>query len=568
MNEVSIFYNTHAHSVPCFSLLQQTILGLRKYVLQTALLQIKYLSSTTPMLTLHNFSLFRQYFQMIRSRVPRSWVERVIEVDDRDPAILDLDPNKPLSAQIEEEEVKEILGTSEIATIDSTPADSLNDSERSITSRTSERSSVSRKSERSSVYRAKYDSLVTTQPADKVTEAEQTEQKANASGEVEVSEPPITQIDDEPNDERSDASSITTGRDNNTNAESSTVDLAKISAFLDRIESKAKTLDAISDLPQDAQKQGTSRFSSTEEIENKLANLIERFGSESCTSKEAKDDVPVEQKNLLEKSQSDIAKLSALLAAKVGDSDKSTTSDEVTSNDQPDLAKLSSLLTDVLSRMEQIHAADDSDSTKQPTNKNAALEALFAKRAALSDEQEKPVRDDPEFQKYFKMLKLGLPRSAVAQALERDGKDATILDLDPNLPLADQKGKNPNKNAALEALFANRAASMQPSDASLPLKNHPDYQKYFKMLKVGMPLVSVKQALERDGKDPAIADLDPEKSLARQTKKEESPVEDQKSDPPLKDDPGYTKFFKVCRLDELCLVHLLLFIETNLVRST
>jgi hypothetical protein len=25
---------------------------------------------------------------MIRSRVPRSWVERVIEVDDRDPAIL------------------------------------------------------------------------------------------------------------------------------------------------------------------------------------------------------------------------------------------------------------------------------------------------------------------------------------------------------------------------------------------------------------------------------------------------------------------------------------------------
>jgi hypothetical protein len=505
---------------------------------------------------------------MIRSRVPRSWVERVIEVDDRDPAILDLDPNKPLSAQIEEEEVKEILGTSEIATIDSTPADSLNDSERSITSRTSERSSVSRKSERSSVYRAKYDSLVTTQPADKVTEAEQTEQKANASGEVEVSEPPITQIDDEPNDERSDASSITTGRDNNTNAESSTVDLAKISAFLDRIESKAKTLDAISDLSQDAQKQGTSRFSSTEEIESKLANLIERFGSESCISKEAKDDVPVEQKNLLEKSQSDIAKLSALLAAKVGDSDKSTTSDEVTSNDQPDLAKLSSLLTDVLSRMEQIHAADDSDSTKQPTNKNAALEALFAKRAALSDEQEKPIRDDPEFQKYFKMLKLGLPRSAVAQALERDGKDATVLDLDPNLPLADQKDKNPNKNAALEALFGNRAASMQPSDASLPLKNHPDYQKYFKMLKVGMPLVSVKQALERDGKDPAIADLDPEKSLARQTKKEESPVEDQKSDPPLKDDPGYTKFFKVCRLDELCLVHLLLFIETNLVRST
>ena len=31
---------------------------------------------------------YSKYFQMIRSRVPRSWVERVIEVDDRDPAIL------------------------------------------------------------------------------------------------------------------------------------------------------------------------------------------------------------------------------------------------------------------------------------------------------------------------------------------------------------------------------------------------------------------------------------------------------------------------------------------------
>ncbi len=65
---------------------------------------------------------------MMRSRVPRSWVERVIEIDDRDPAILgtsiidlpidmaintsdsilslirilsvDLDPNKSLASQI------------------------------------------------------------------------------------------------------------------------------------------------------------------------------------------------------------------------------------------------------------------------------------------------------------------------------------------------------------------------------------------------------------------------------------------------------------------------------------
>ena len=56
-----------------------------------------------------------------------------------------------------------------------------------------------------------------------------------------------------------------------------------------------------------------------------------------------------------------------------------------------------------------------------------------------------------------------------------------------------------------------------------------------------MPIDSVRQALERDGKDPAIADFDPDKSYASQSKEEEVPTEDV----PLKDDPNYAKFFKV-----------------------
>ena len=51
---------------------------------------------------------------------------------------------------------------------------------------------------------------------------------------------------------------------------------------------------------------------------------------------------------------------------------------------------------------------------------------------------------------------------------------------------------------------------------------------------------AVQNAMQRDGLDPTIMDLDPDKSLASQLKKEED------DGPPLKDDPKYQKYFKVC----------------------
>ena len=51
---------------------------------------------------------------------------------------------------------------------------------------------------------------------------------------------------------------------------------------------------------------------------------------------------------------------------------------------------------------------------------------------------------------------------------------------------------------------------------------------------------AVQNAMQRDGLDPNIMDLDPNKSVASQLKKEED------DGPPLKDDPKYQKYFKVC----------------------
>ena len=47
-----------------------------------------------------------------------------------------------------------------------------------------------------------------------------------------------------------------------------------------------------------------------------------------------------------------------------------------------------------------------------------------------------PLKDDPTYSKYFKMLKLGLPMGAVKNAMERDGIDPSIMDGDHNAPVS------------------------------------------------------------------------------------------------------------------------------------
>ena len=90
------------------------------------------------------------------------------------------------------------------------------------------------------------------------------------------------------------------------------------------------------------------------------------------------------------------------------------------------------------------------------------------------------------------------------------------------------------------------------------------------MLKVGMPRDSVVQALERDGKSASILDLDPEKSYASQTAAaaaDESGGEETKSDVLLKDDPEYSKFFKV-RVCSLYLMIKTIVLMTDLFTSS
>merc|ERR1711966_446215 len=132
------------------------------------------------------------------------------------------------------------------------------------------------------------------------------------------------------------------------------------------------------------------------------------------------------------------------------------------------------------------------------------------------------------YTKYFKMLKMGLPKGAVKNAMERDGLDPSIIDLDPEKSVASQQ---------------------ESIDDGPPLKEDPTYTKYFKMFKMGLPVGAVKNAMQRDGLDPSIMDLDPEKSVAIQLKveinKEEELVD---CGPPLKEDETYIKYFKMLKM--------------------
>lgn len=95
------------------------------------------------------------------------------------------------------------------------------------------------------------------------------------------------------------------------------------------------------------------------------------------------------------------------------------------------------------------------------------------------------VKDDPAFAKFFKMLKIHLPRGAVEQKMLSEGVDPAVLDMDPDEP-------SPN----------------QPSDPEEEktgdVEEDPKYSKYRRMLKVHLPEGAVRLKMESDGIDAEI----------------------------------------------------------------
>ena len=116
-------------------------------------------------------------------------------------------------------------------------------------------------------------------------------------------------------------------------------------------------------------------------------------------------------------------------------------------------------------------ASSSYEAPASPSSTHSSPRKSTANRPAL--------KDDPKYERYFRMLKVGMPLDVVKHAMTKDGFDPTVMDGDHNKP------------------------------AGLPLKDDPRYTKYFKMLKMGISKDQVKHAMERDGIAPEIMDQDP-----------------------------------------------------------
>jgi hypothetical protein len=73
-----------------------------------------------------------------------------------------------------------------------------------------------------------------------------------------------------------------------------------------------------------------------------------------------------------------------------------------------------------------------------------------------------------------------MPIDVVKHAMTRDGMDPSVMDMDPNQPAG-----------------------------GVPLKEDPKYERFFRMLSMGLPMGAVQNAMLRDGLDPSVMDGDP-----------------------------------------------------------
>ena len=348
---------------------------------------------------------------MIRSRVPRSWVERVIEVDDRDPAILDLDPNKSLASQVGDELTaqKDTFDTS-IVSLDVTERSSFTQSDKSSDD-------------------VVVDDVV---PNDEVT----TESYDDGTWK---SAAPVSQIDDlQAADDRSETSSITASH-----VDKPRLDLSRMSALLDRLDMDNGARNVPQDNIQiaDQERLEKVRSYSAEEIENRVADLIERFGSRKA--QEEQSGSYLRHKDLLRKSQTDISKLSNLLSSKINENSTDAKQNDDVAEESFNIENLPSLLKQVLSKMEQ---SDQQQATVEPV-------------VGLSNSQQDSTRQDASETTQFS------PNEALGALF---AKRATQSDEVQEISEPDTRSPPPSPHKALEALFAKRAVEGQKPVESSP----------------------------------------------------------------------------------------------------
>ena len=149
------------------------------------------------------------------------------------------------------------------------------------------------------------------------------------------------------------------------------------------------------------------------------------------------------------------------------------------------------------------------------------------------------LKDHPSYAKYFKMLKVGMPKDNVKFKMEQDGIDKSVLDKDPE--------------SMVSSGVPGVGGAEKDSD-NVTVSNHPRYGKYFRMLSVRLPRDAIKAKMEADGMDPAFLDKNPHELIPIEEENEGN--EDTLSAMPVPqapptsfaDHPQYGKYFKMLKV--------------------
>lgn len=218
---------------------------------------------------------------------------------------------------------------------------------------------------------------------------------------------------------------------------------------------------------------------------NALADLFSGSASSTITTQDAA------------KSKKTVSTSSHPLAAMLQDRQKSRKESIGMKNARVDIsAGLDGMLQKKLQSEEKLDTGDCKDAADPQGKTKLAL------------------KDDPIYQQYFKMLKVGLPRPSVEHKMRADHIDPAILDCDPNFPLPENFIKKKTgasaSNTPSQQQDTDRLEAEYQQQLKLYREKLPSYER---MLKVGLPRSAVEHKMQSEGCDPSWLDNPPKRKI-------------------------------------------------------
>ncbi|GMF34717.1 unnamed protein product [Phytophthora fragariaefolia] len=141
-------------------------------------------------------------------------------------------------------------------------------------------------------------------------------------------------------------------------------------------------------------------------------------------------------------------------------------------------------------------------------------------------------KDHPDYLKYFKLLTMGLPAEQVKMKMQAAGVDPSMLD-DPDAIIG---GTAPSTEST----------SVSPAAGGILVKDDEQYAKFFKLLKMGMPSEQIKLKMSASGLNPDLLDT-PDAPMPGSSSAG-APATASIQVITVKEDPAYEKFFKLVKM--------------------